>query len=86
MYRFTRRPPMPPGLPDVGVYHTAELPYVLDTMDRRPDWPWRDTDRQLAATMADAWARFVATGDPNGGALPRWEIFMGVGDEHAMVF
>jgi para-nitrobenzyl esterase len=86
MYRFTRKPPMPPGLPDAGVYHTAELPYVLDTMDRRPDWPWRDADRQLAATMADAWARFVATGDPNGGALPRWEIFKGVGDEPAMVF
>lgn len=86
MYRFTRRPPMPSGLPDAGVYHTAELPYVLDTMDRRPDWPWRDADRQLAATMADAWARFVATGDPNGGALPRWDIFKGVGDEHTMVF
>jgi para-nitrobenzyl esterase len=86
MYRFTRKPPMPPGLPDAGVYHTAELPYVLDTMDRRPDWPWRDADRRLATTMADAWARFVAAGDPNGGALPRWDTFKGVGDEHAMIF
>lgn len=86
MYRFTRKPPLPPGLPDLGVYHTAELPYVLDTMALRPAWPWRDADRELAATMADAWARFVTTGDPNGGALSHWHTVTGTDDEHVMVF
>ncbi|MET7575636.1 carboxylesterase family protein [Streptomyces sp. NPDC005492] len=86
MYRFTRKPPLPPGLPDLGVYHTAELPYVLDNLAQRPDWPWRDTDRRLAATMADAWARFVAAGDPGGGDLPAWPRFTGPDDTPGMVF
>lgn len=33
--------------------------------------------------MADAWARFVEAGDPNGGALPRWPAFTGT---EAMLF
>ncbi|WP_406440633.1 carboxylesterase family protein [Streptomyces sp. NBC_01613] len=91
LYRFTRTPPLPEGLdlappkdglPEYGVYHTAELPYVLDNLDRRP-WPWTDTDRTLARTMADTWARFVETADPNGGTLPLWPAFTG---GEAMVF
>ncbi|MFH8462770.1 carboxylesterase/lipase family protein [Streptomyces sp. NPDC017991] len=101
MYRFDRRPPLPPGPadapdrsghPDPGVYHTAELPYVLDNLDRRPDWPWQDTDRRLAALMADTWARFVTTGDPGRtGAgsesdLPPWPRFTGPDTSPAMFF
>lgn len=91
LYRFERTPPLPADLPltpprdglsSYGVHHTAELPYTLDTLDCRP-WPWTDTDRALARTMADAWARFVETGDPNGGALPTWPVFTGT---EAMVF
>ncbi|XVQ86402.1 carboxylesterase/lipase family protein [Microbispora siamensis] len=86
MYRFTRKPPLPSGLPDLGVYHTAELPYALDNLDQRPGWPWRPLDRRLADTMADAWARFAATGDPNGGTLPTWPVFSGADDAPVMVF
>ncbi|MEV2214162.1 carboxylesterase family protein [Streptomyces sp. NPDC050997] len=91
LYHFTRTPPLPPGLeltpprdglPDYGVFHTAELPYALDNLDRRP-WPWSETDRELARTMADTWARFVETGDPNDGALPVWPVFT---SSEAMVF
>jgi len=91
MYRFTRTPPLPAGLdlapprdgvPGYGVHHTAELPYALDNLARRP-WPWTDTDRELARTMADTWARFVATGDPNGGRLPHWPRYTG---SEVMVF
>ncbi|MGP3769665.1 carboxylesterase/lipase family protein [Streptomyces sp. SDT5-1] len=86
MYRFNHRPPLPPGLPDLGVYHTAELPYVLDNLTQRPAWGWQDTDRRLATVMADAWARFVASGDPNGAGLPPWPQFTGPDDTPAMVF
>ena len=91
LYRFTRTPPLPDslplapphdGLPAYGVHHTAELPYALDNLDRRP-WLWTETDRELARTMADTWARFVQTADPNGGALPVWPAFTG---SEAMVF
>ncbi|MHC3475190.1 carboxylesterase/lipase family protein [Streptomyces sp. 7R007] len=86
LYRFGRRPPLPPGLPDLGAYHTAELPYVLDNLDRRPEWPWQDTDRRLAARMAGTWARFVATGDPGGGDLPPWPGFTGPDRSPVMFF
>ncbi|WP_046726903.1 carboxylesterase family protein [Streptomyces humi] len=91
MYRFTRTPPLPPGLavapprdglPGYGVHHTAELPYVLDTLTARA-WPWTEADRELARTMADTWARFVTDHDPGGGALPPWPEFTG---EKVMVF
>ncbi|WP_316781802.1 carboxylesterase family protein [Streptomyces sasae] len=91
LYRFTRTPPLPPGLPlapprdglaGYGVHHTAELPYTLDTLTARA-WPWTDADRELARTMADTWARFVTDHDPGGGPLPGWPEFTG---EKAMVF
>ncbi|MEU1177919.1 carboxylesterase family protein [Streptomyces sp. NPDC005820] len=91
LYRFTRTPPLPPdlpltpprdGLPGYGVHHTAELPYTLDTLDCRP-WHWTEADRELARTMADAWARFVETADPNGAGLPSWPAFTG---DEVMVF
>jgi para-nitrobenzyl esterase len=94
MYRFARKPPLPTGLdlaapadglPGYGVHHTAELPYVLDNLDRRP-WPWQDADRRLASAMADAWARFVTSGDPNGGTLPTWQAFTGADDAPVLVF
>jgi para-nitrobenzyl esterase len=86
MYRFDHRPPLPPGLPDLGVHHTAELPYVFDNLAQRPTWGWQDTDRHLATVMADAWARFVTTGDPGGGGLPPWPHFTGPDTTPAMVF
>lgn len=86
MYRFDRRPPLPPGLPDLGVHHTAELPYVLDNLDQRPTWRWQDADRHLAARMADTWARFVTSADPNGAGLPPWPRFTGPDTTPALVF
>lgn len=80
LYRFDREPPLPSDLdlapppdggPGYGVYHTSELPYSGDNLDCRP-WDWTDTDRDLARLMGDTWARYVATGDPNGGDLPTW--------------
>jgi para-nitrobenzyl esterase len=80
VYRFEREPPLPRDIelmppPDggdgYGVFHTAELPYMWDNLHTRP-WPWEPADRQLAATMADAWVRFAASGDPNGGGLAPW--------------
>lgn len=57
-----------------GSYHTSELPYVFDTLHTLPR-PWTDTDRKVAATMQAYFVNFIKTGDPNGGALPRWQPF-----------
>jgi para-nitrobenzyl esterase len=92
VYRFDREPPLPAGLdlmppPDkvagYGVFHTAELPYTWDNLHTR-GWPWQPADRRLAAAMADAWARFIRAGDPNGGGLPHWPA-LAAGAEHAVM-
>jgi para-nitrobenzyl esterase len=83
VYRFHREPPLPPipelagpqdGDPGYGAFHSAELPYIWDTLGQH-DWPWTEADHALAQTMGDTWAQFVSTADPNGGILPRWPRF-----------
>ena len=94
MYRFGRRPPLPPdaGLappPDggtgYGAFHTAELLYAWDNLGQR-GWPWAPADHAIAAAMSSAWARFAAAGDPNGGRLPGWAAFTGRDDGAVMHF
>jgi para-nitrobenzyl esterase len=60
-----------------GAFHGAEIPYVFGnlTATRRGLVSlvrYDETDGILADTMARCWVRFAATGDPNGGDLPRW--------------
>jgi para-nitrobenzyl esterase len=55
----------------LGAFHTAEIPYVFQTLDTRA-WPWRDADRDLSDMMAGYWLNFAASGDPNGPGLPPW--------------
>jgi para-nitrobenzyl esterase len=79
-YHFSRVPPKPltAGGGDqsrhLGAFHTAEIPYVFQTLDVRA-WPWSQTDRKLSAAMTCYWVNFAASGDPNGGGLPAWPRF-----------
>lgn len=69
-FRFSR---MLPG-DDEGAWHTSELFYMFETIGRT----WRRMtgyDFELQTRMADYFANFVKTGDPNGDALPFWTPF-----------
>lgn len=67
MYRLDR---VREGAETLGAYHGAELPYVFDTHDA---WlPTAPEDETLGRAMNAAWARFAATGDPNGAQGPAW--------------
>ncbi len=58
--------------------HGDELQYVFDNLDashRGRQRPSDAADSTLAREMADAWVRFVASGDPNGGDLPAWPAY-----------
>jgi para-nitrobenzyl esterase len=69
-----------------GAFHTAEVPYVLNTLDRSPR-PFVEADRQIAAMASSYWASFAAAGDPNAPGLPRWDpagttpVVMEIGDK-----
>lgn len=67
VFRFSR--PLPGD--DDGAWHTAELFYLFETIHRT----WRRMtgyDYELQTKMADYFANFVKTGDPNGDGLVKW--------------
>lgn len=48
---------------DAGAFHSSELWYVFETLDRC----WRPMERhdyQLSRSMSEAWQKFISTGDP----------------------
>ncbi len=58
-----------------GTFHSSEIPYVFDTLDKSPDRPFTPHDRAIAATMSAYWVNFIRSGNPNGSALPHWPVF-----------
>jgi len=87
-FYFTRRPPGAPmlslnPLAAPGVYHSAELYYVFNTLNVR-EWPWEADDRRLADVMSSYWANFAKTGDPNGSGLPQWGAYKANGGGQVM--
>ncbi|MFG3258292.1 carboxylesterase/lipase family protein [Streptomyces sp. NPDC048172] len=65
-----------PNFP-TGAFHGAELEYLFE--DEQLPGPQTPAQRQLSTTMISYWARFAATGNPNGGEQPRWKPFQGDG-------
>ena len=57
-----------------GSYHSSELPYVFDTLHTL-NRPWTQADYRVSALLQAYWVNFIKTGDPNGGALPRWTAY-----------
>lgn len=60
-----------------GATHGADIRFVTNSFDPDgPDevWFYRNTpsNRRIGSEWSAALARFAATGDPNGGALPLW--------------
>jgi para-nitrobenzyl esterase len=79
LYHFTRVPPIESAR-KLGAFHALEVGYVFGTIEKRPEIGERD--RALSRTMRAAWARFAATGDPNGPGLPTWPAYRKETDQH----
>jgi len=54
-----------------GAFHSSEIPYAMNTLDRS-NRPFTDADRRIAATVSDYWVNFIRTGDPNSKGLAHW--------------
>lgn len=85
-YLFTHPTPVAKP-PSFGTFHTSEVPYLFGVLDRSRR-PYGDSDEQIAKQLQSYWLNFIRSGDPNGGALPRWNPVtgnavevMGLGDD-----
>jgi para-nitrobenzyl esterase len=57
----------------LGSHHNWDLPFLFHVTIPGSQYPdFTPAQRELSATMIRQWARFAATGDPNGARLPRW--------------
>lgn len=87
--RFEQALPLPEDMrfvqpkPDggYGAFHGADLFYYFDTMDTKPDWPWRKSDRSVANAAADILTAFVSTGDPSTPECPSLPMFDGAASD-----
>jgi carboxylesterase type B len=70
-YLFSRRRNSGDALPR----HGDEITYVFGHLGREQgasEKPFDTIDEAVSSAMQDAWVRFAATGNPNGGRLPNW--------------
>ncbi len=73
-YYFTHSEPGP-GSDMFGAFHSAEIPYVFNSLGASPWRNFADKDRQIAHIMSSYWANFAKSADPNGPGLPNWPKF-----------
>src|SRR5471030_2132954 len=82
---FVRKHPYAPGVKladqntaTIGAYHTADVPYWFDTLDKynmlRPTRVWGTYDRTLTDRMSGALIALAQTGSPSTAELkwPAW--------------
>lgn len=70
-YLFTHVEPGPDAA-KYGVFHSSEIPYVFNTLEKAPGRGFTPQDRTIAHVVGRYWINFVKTGDPNGSMLTRW--------------
>ncbi|HKE14188.1 MAG TPA: carboxylesterase family protein [Kofleriaceae bacterium] len=85
LYRFTHAPNVMGG--KAGAFHGSELVYLFPSVFARPDLQlvYGDQDRALARLMIGYWARFAATGDPNGEGALAWPRYTSATDRHMTI-
>jgi len=83
LYRFSWPTPVFGGA--LRACHSLELAFLFDRLDALPGLVGEHPPRDLAASLRGAWARFAATGDPNGGDLAEWPAY-DVADRPVMDF
>lgn len=74
VYYFDRAIPWPEH-PEFGAFHTAEVPYVFNNMNKIISHTMTQRDTTIADNISSYWVNFIKTGDPNGAGLETWEPY-----------
>jgi para-nitrobenzyl esterase len=73
-YLFSYHTPVLDGRP--GAFHSAEIAFVFDNLERCSNLTGGDPDADiLAGQMSQAWINFARYGNPNHAGLPNWPAF-----------
>lgn len=56
-------------------YHTAEIPFVFNNIDKVSVSGDRDEAEKISDIMSSTWINFAKTGNPNGDGIPDWEPY-----------
>ena len=56
-------------------YHTAEIPFVFNNVDKTQVSGDPEEARKLSEVMSQAWINFARTGNPGGNGVPSWEPY-----------
>lgn len=65
---------LPEGPRSAGAYHSGDLVYVFNNLDRFAV-DWTAEDRKIADAMTGYWTEFAKTGNPNRADLPTWPLY-----------
>lgn len=79
LYRFLHEPGFLP-LPDMGSYHTAELPFVFGMPPAGRSFS--PEEEALSDAMVGYWGRFAVDGAPGGTGDAAWPLHVAVDDPH----
>ncbi|PAW94576.1 carboxylesterase [Mucilaginibacter sp. MD40] len=58
--------------PYAGAAHASEIEYAMGNLATNTTYAWTPEDYKVSETMETYFANFIKTGNPNGGALPKW--------------
>ena len=56
-------------------YHTAEIPFVFNNIDKVTVSGDRADAEKLSNLMGSAWINFASSGKPNGDGIPTWKPY-----------
>ena len=78
LYYFSRHAPGPQS-DRLRAFHALDIAYVFGTFPW--PFPWEETDKKLSDAITSYWTNFAATGNPNGGTLPKWPVYSAQEDQ-----
>jgi para-nitrobenzyl esterase len=83
-YSFQQEPSQA-FMPDLGVFHSAEIPFLFATDPRYPLARAGDTGKPTQELLQAFWAEFVTTMDPNHDGAPAWPEYARTTEDHLVI-